>query len=52
MNQLNPLYTSNESGYVVPNNQGEDDLLDTTNDGELCFMHKLVYFTLIMAHII
>ena len=44
MNQLNPLYTSNESGYLVPNNQGEDDLFDDTNDGKLCFMlHKLVH---------
>ena len=44
MNQLNPLYTSNESGYLVPNNQGEDDLFDDTNDGKLCFMlRKLVH---------
>ena len=44
MNQLNPLYTSNESGYLVPNNQAEDDLFDDTNDGKLCFMlRKLVH---------
>ena len=35
MNQLNPLYTSNESGYLVPTNQDEDDLSDGTNDGKL-----------------
>ena len=43
MNQPNPLYTSNESGYLVPTNQDEDDLFDDTDDGQLYFMlRKLV----------
>ena len=43
MNQLNPLYERNESEYLVPTNQDEDELLDTTNDGEFYFMlHKLI----------
>ena len=44
MNQLNPLYTGNESGYLVPTNQGDDDLFDDTNDGKLYFMlYEFIY---------